>query len=169
MLTLSGLPNPKFTSTEEVGAELSISAAEVPRSNRHETFVCQTMLRDLSVRGDGVMPDSFSSLRFLNGSSYYLSRIPRIWTAFHYLLSWPITSGESFQSLSLQPINGNIYLRKVVRVIVVLFQYLFVVLCVAAFVVLLISRIKRFNVFFRPLVVCSWCFYHRFHFWRWLI
>ena len=68
MLTLSGLPNPKFTSTEDVGAELSISAAEVPRSNRHETFVCQTMLRDLSVRGDGVMPNSFSSLRFLSGS-----------------------------------------------------------------------------------------------------
>ena len=67
---------------------------------------------------------------------------------FHYLFSWPITSGESFQSLSLQPINGNIYLRKVVRVSVVLFQYLFVVLFVAAFVVLLISRIKRFNVFF---------------------
>ena len=31
-------------------------------------LVCPLMLRDLSVRGDGVMPNSFSSLRFLSGS-----------------------------------------------------------------------------------------------------
>ena len=46
----------------------SISEAEVPRSNCHETFVCPLMLRDLSVRGDGLMLKRFSLLELLSAS-----------------------------------------------------------------------------------------------------
>ena len=70
--------------TEEFFRELRVGGGEVSSKGFVPTFsaspewripmtnvtcvVCPLMLRDLSVRGDGVMPNSFSSLRFLSGS-----------------------------------------------------------------------------------------------------